>query len=182
MVSKAREKDLAAQRRPSEDAAAFVTINVNAQIRSQLFSLFIDSYIPSSPVGKVNFRCAQTSNLIEVFPNVMNGRNSQLLDRAISALATVFVGKTFGDDRLIRHGIMLYNHAIQVFARLIPRAGLPVQEVLCANVVFQLYEVSIQEPWTIRGRLLMSLAHQLHRRVLWLDGTHGRCQCRTGPT
>lgn len=141
VVSKTGEKDLAAQRRSSEDAAAFVTINVNAQIRSQLFSLFIDSYIPSSPVGKVNFRCAQTSNLIEVFPRVMNGRNSQLLDRAISALATVFVGKTVGDDRLIRHGIMLYNNAIQVFARLIPRAGLPVQEVLCANVVFQLYEV-----------------------------------------
>lgn len=145
VVSNAHKKDLPAQPRPSdEDAAAFVTINVNAQIRSQLFSLFIDSYIPSSPVGKVNFRCAQTSNLIEVFPSVMNGRNSQLLDRAISALATVFVGKTVDDDRLIRHGIMLYNHAIQVFARLIPRAGLPVQEVLCANVVFQLYEVSLR--------------------------------------
>lgn len=94
-------------------------------------------------MGKVNFRCAQTSNLLKVFPIVMNGRKSQLLDRAIAALATVFVGKSVCDDRLIRHGILLYNNAIQVFARLIPRAGLPVQEVLCANVVFQLYEVSI---------------------------------------
>lgn len=71
----------------------------------------------------------------------MNGRNSQLLDRAISALAAVFVGNKVGNEQLIRHGVGLYNNAIQVFARLIPRSGLPVQEVLCANVVFQLYEV-----------------------------------------
>lgn len=99
--------------------------------------------MPSPPLGRINFRCQQTSNLIEVFPSVMNGKNSQLLDRAISALAAVFVGKKADDDQLIHHGVMLYNHAIQVFARLIPRAGLPVQEVLCANVVFQLYEVSL---------------------------------------
>lgn len=86
----------------------------------------------------------------------MNGKDSQLLDRAISALATVFVGKTVGDDRLTRHGIMLYNHAIQVFARMIPRAGLPVQEVLCANVVFQLYEVSTSQAGrAVENMLLM---------------------------
>lgn len=150
-----RPKDLAAQRRPSEEGVPFVTINVNAQIRSQLFCLFIDSYIPSPPLGKINFRCTDASNLVEVFPSVMNGKNSQLLDRAISALATVFVGKTVGDDRLTRHGIMLYNHAIQVFARMIPRAGLPVQEVLCANVVFQLYEVSTGQEGRVVGDLLL---------------------------
>lgn len=137
-----KAKDLPAPRRPSEPVMPCAAINVNAQIRSQLFSLFIDSYIPSRPLGKVNFRCTRASNIIEVFPSVMNGKDSQLLDRAISALATVFVGKTADDDRLIRHGMLLYNHAIQMFARMIPRAGLPVQEVLCANVVFQLYEVS----------------------------------------
>ena len=71
----------------------------------------------------------------------MGGKNSQLFDRAISALASVFVGKKFGDTRLIWHGVTLYNRAIQAFAALIPHSGLPVQEVLCANVVFQLYEV-----------------------------------------
>jgi hypothetical protein len=135
-------KDLSVKRQPRKQDASFSTINVNTQIRSQLFSLFIDSYIPSRPLGQINFRCQQASNLIEVFPTVMNGKNSQLLDRAISALAAVFVGNKIGDEQLIRHGVGLYNNAIRVFARLIPRWGLPVQEVLCANVVFQLYEVS----------------------------------------
>lgn len=129
------------KRQPRKQDAGFSTINVNTQIRSQLFSLFIDSYIPSRPLGQINFRCQPASNLFEVFPAVMNGRNSQLLDRAISALAAVFVGNKIGNEQLIRHGVGLYNKAIQVFARLIPRSGLPVQEVLCANVVFQLYEV-----------------------------------------
>jgi len=71
----------------------------------------------------------------------MNGKNSQLLDRAISALAAVFVGNKIDDEQLIHHGVELYNNAIRVFARLILRRGLPVQEVLCANIVFQLYEV-----------------------------------------
>jgi hypothetical protein len=129
------------KRPPHKHDASFSPINVNTQIRSQLFSLFIDSYIPSRPVGHIKFRCQQASNLFEVFPTVMNGRNSQLLDRAISALAAVFVGNKIDDEQLIRHGVGLYNNAIQVFARLIPRSGLPVQEILCANVVFQLYEV-----------------------------------------
>ncbi|KAJ5106309.1 hypothetical protein N7456_002984 [Penicillium angulare] len=116
-------------------------VNVNSQIRSQLFSLFIDSYIPSPPVGHINLRCQQVTNVIEDFPSLMDGKNSQLFDRAISALAAAFVGKKFNDSRLTHHGVKLYNHAIQAFAALIPRTGLPVQEVLCANVVFQLYEV-----------------------------------------
>ena len=121
-------------------------VNVNSQIRSQLFSLFIDSYIPSDPMGKVNFRYKHANSFVEDFPSLMNGQNSQLFDRAISALAFVFVGKKFGDDQLTRHGLMLHNHAIRVFSRLIPQARLPVQEVLCANVAFQLFEVNCQLP------------------------------------
>lgn len=116
-------------------------VNVNSQIRSQLFSLFIDSYIPSPPVGHINLRCQQVTNVIEDFPSLMDGKNSQLFDWAISALASVFVGKKFDDSRLTHHGVKLYNHAIQAFAALIMRTGLPVQEVLCANVAFQIYEV-----------------------------------------
>ncbi|KAJ5183429.1 hypothetical protein N7492_001045 [Penicillium capsulatum] len=120
---------------------SFTVINVNSQIRSQLFSLFVDSYVPSLPVGQVNFRCQQGSDLFREFPSIMDGKNSQLFDRAVSALASVFVGRKVGDDGLMRHGVMLYNNAIQIFSRLISKNGLPIQEVLSANVVFQLYEV-----------------------------------------
>lgn len=71
----------------------------------------------------------------------MDRPRSQLLDRAIAALASVFVGKKFNDDRMINNGIRIYDQAIQTFVRLIQRSDLPVQEVLCANLVFQLYEV-----------------------------------------
>lgn len=128
------------------DDPGFTVININSQIRSQIFSLFIDSYVPSSPTGQIKFRCEQGSALVKEFPAMMAGKNSQLFDRAISALASVFVGKHVGDDRLMNHGLVLYNQAIHIFSRIISRSALPVQEVLCANVVFQLYEVSPRGP------------------------------------
>jgi hypothetical protein len=127
---------------PPANVPTIVVVNVNAQIRSQLFSVFIDSYVPSSASGQISFRCQKSSNLIESFPSLMDRPRSQLLDRAIAALASVFVGKKFNDERMINNGIRIYNQAIQIFVRLIPRSDLPVQEVLCANLIFQLYEVS----------------------------------------
>lgn len=125
---------------------SIAVINVNAQIRSQLFSIFIDSYNPSVPAGQVSFRLKNTSNLLEAFPSMVDGKNSQLLDRATSALASVFVGKKFRNDRMVHHGVALYNQAIHSFSRLISRRGLPVREILCANVVFQYYEVGPNRP------------------------------------
>lgn len=81
----------------------------------------------------------------------MDRPRSQLLDRAIAALASVFVGKKFNDDRMINNGIRIYNQAIRIFARLIPRSEIPVQEILCVNLVFQLYEVS--QPYTFDQNL-----------------------------
>lgn len=127
---------------PRDNVPTISVVNVNAQIRSQLFSVFIDSYVPSSTSGQISFRCQKSSNLIESFPPLMDRPKSQLLDRAIAALASVFVGKKFNDYRMINIGIGIYNQAIQIFAHLIPRSDLPVQEVLCANLIFQLYEVN----------------------------------------
>jgi hypothetical protein len=120
---------------------SIAVINVNAQIRCQLFSLFIDSYYPSSPTGQVSYRFRDASNLLEAFPSMLNGKNSQLLDRATSALASVFVGKKFENNQMIHHGVELYSQAIHSFSRLISHQGLPVREVLCANVIFQYFEV-----------------------------------------
>lgn len=127
---------------PTKETSITV-INMNAQIRSQLFSIFIDSYNPSAPTGQVSFRFRNASNLFEDFPSMLNGKNSQLLDRATSALASVFVGKRSKNEQMIHHGVALYNQAIHSFSRLISRQGLPVREVLCANLVFQYYEVGL---------------------------------------
>ncbi|CEJ54055.1 hypothetical protein PMG11_00380 [Penicillium brasilianum] len=126
--------------RPTKETSITV-VQVNAQIRSQLFSIFVDSYNPSAPKGQVSFRFRDASNLFEALPSMLDGKNSQLLDRATSALASVFVGKKFKNDQMIHHGVELYNQAIHSFSRLISRQGLPVREVLCANVIFQYYEV-----------------------------------------
>ncbi|KAK9851800.1 hypothetical protein MYU51_009327 [Penicillium brevicompactum] len=97
--------------------------------------------MPSSPSGQIKYRFQPAPNLVPLLPSLVDGNNSQLLDRATSALASVFVGKKFNNDQLANHGMLLYNHAIQMFLRILPRAGIPVQEVLCANLIFQLYEV-----------------------------------------
>ena len=140
------EENIKGPGQPSKGSSIAI-INVNAQIRSQLFSLFIDSYRPSSPIGQVNFRLKNALNLLEAFPAMVDGKNSQLLDRATSALASVFVGKKFKNDQMIHHGVSLYNQAIHSFSRLISRQKLPVREVLCANVVFQCYEVGCHHSW-----------------------------------
>lgn len=130
---------------PTKETSITV-FHVNAQIRSQLFSIFIDSYNPSAPKGQVSFRFRDASNVFEALPSMLDGKNSQLLDRATSALASVFVGKKFKNDQMIHHGVELYNRAIHSFSRLVSRQGLPVREVLCANVVFQYYEVRLDLP------------------------------------
>lgn len=79
--------------------------------------------------------------MLEAFPSIVDGKNSRLLDQATSALASVFVGKKFKNDQMIHHGVALYNQAIHSFSRMISRQELPVREALCANVVFQYYEV-----------------------------------------
>ncbi|KAJ5340474.1 hypothetical protein N7541_009598 [Penicillium brevicompactum] len=134
-------RDHVVQRKAPGTKNPLAVINVNSQIRSQLFSLFIDSYMPSSPSGQIKYRFQPAPNLVPLLPSLVDGNNSQLLDRATSALASVFVGKKFNNDQLANHGMLLYNHAIQMFLRILPRAGIPVQEVLCANLIFQLYEV-----------------------------------------
>lgn len=74
--------------------------------------------------------------------NLFRAPKSQLLDRAVTALASVFVGKRFDDANMVNNGVRVYNQAIRTFARSISRCELPVKEVLCANLIFQLYEVS----------------------------------------
>lgn len=103
----------------------------------------------------------------------MDGKNSQLFDRAVSALASVFVGNKVGDERLTHHGVMLYNSAIQVFSRMISKKGLPIQEVLSANVVFQLYEVGSS---SIYHRTL--LTHRRRSFIPPLDSRDGWRTCK----
>lgn len=157
---------------------SIAVIDVNAQIRSQLFSIFIDSYNPSVPTGQVSFRFKNTSNLLEAFPSMVDGKNSQLLDRATSSLASVFVGKKFNNGQMVHHGVALYNQAIHSFSRLISRRGLPVREILCANVVFQYYEVGSNRPLMTPTIFLTDTDDKLHVRLCRMDGTYARRQCR----
>lgn len=138
--------------------------------------------MPSSPSGQIKYRFQPAPNLVPLLPSLVDGNNSQLLDRATSALASVFVGKKFNNDQLANHGMLLYNHAIQMFLRILPRAGIPVQEVLCANLIFQLYEVGTQALPVLKVPIANFVGHQLLIRFRWLDGTHARRQCSSRTT
>lgn len=129
--------------------------------------------MPSAPYGQIAYRFQPAPNLVPLLPSLMNGSNNQLLDRATSALASVFVGKKFNNDQLTTHGMLLYNQAIQMFLRILPRDGLPTQEVLCTNLIFQLYEVGIHN-------LSKSLPVSNHSRssTALLDLLAGRHTCK----
>jgi hypothetical protein len=67
---------------------------------------------------------------------------SELLDRALSALACTCLGKTNQDRGLYHHGLLQYNKAIRLQSVMINR-GLCTEEMLYSALVFVETEVRL---------------------------------------
>lgn len=113
------------------------TFNMNAEVRTQLFSAFVETFFASK--AQLNSKDDSWYYLITRFP-VLAGE-SGLLDRSVIAFASVFLGKRGNDDRLIHYGIELYNSALGVMARILRHNLSLSQYTLYTTVVFHTYEV-----------------------------------------
>ncbi|RAL00421.1 Zn(II)2Cys6 transcription factor domain-containing protein [Aspergillus ibericus CBS 121593] len=115
-------------------------LNLNAAVRSQLLTSFIETFLPTSR----NLQGGTGPNILESLPGLCG--NSPLLDRAVMSLSSAFLAKQHKDDRLLWYSTKLYNTSMEIMHGKI-RSGRGLgQDVLYTTVIFQLYELIHSSP------------------------------------
>ncbi|KAL3486789.1 hypothetical protein BJX62DRAFT_246553 [Aspergillus germanicus] len=110
--------------------------NMSAEVRTQLFSAYMSLHF--APNRYLNGDGDGWYFLMSRFPSLAG--ESELFDRSIISLVSVFVGGKTGDANLARHGLELYNSGIKMLARIIHQRRKPSLDVLYATIVFSSYE------------------------------------------
>lgn len=102
--------------------------------RAQFLSTFIDSFLPAREDG------VDRGNIIDSLPSLLG--QSQLLDNAITALCTIFVGVKNDDGCLQQAAMRLYSCTLKDMLCAIRRVSKPTDDILYTTVVLGYYEVS----------------------------------------
>jgi hypothetical protein len=110
-------------------------------MRSQIFSEFANIYFPQS---------IDTSYNLDVWHYLISGfsalpKKTQMLDKAIAALACFYLGKLRNDKRLFHHGILLYNSAIRHLSTMMSQNNY-CDDIVYTTIVFQEIEVCAPSP------------------------------------
>lgn len=104
--------------------------------RDQIFACYYTIYFPSSQcVSKVN----PWQFLITSFQSL--SQKSQMLDRAVFAISSLYIGKMKDDFRLFNYGQLMYNEAIQLLRNKICRGSYD-KEIVYTTLIFQEIEVT----------------------------------------
>ncbi|CEJ61445.1 hypothetical protein PMG11_09979 [Penicillium brasilianum] len=101
-------------------------------MRGQVFSEFTNIYFPQS---------IDTSYALDVWHYLISGfstlpKKTEMLDKAIAALACFYLGKQRKDDRLFHHGIQLYNSAIRHLSIMMSQNNY-CDDIVYTTIVFQ---------------------------------------------
>ncbi|GLI74773.1 hypothetical protein PoHVEF18_003021 [Penicillium ochrochloron] len=105
-------------------------------MRSQIFSEFANIYFPQS---------IDTSYNLDVWHYLISGfsalpKKTQMLDKAIAALACFYLGKLRNDKRVFHHGILLYNSAIRHLSTMMSQNNY-CDDIVYTTIVFQEIEL-----------------------------------------
>jgi hypothetical protein len=88
----------------------------------QLLSTFAEAYLPSPPSSsRPRNRKSGRFFLVEKWPQLLG--KCDVFDKAIAAVAAVYVGTANEDTQLIQHSIRLSNRAMQMFSVSIQRGS-----------------------------------------------------------
>lgn len=112
------------------------SIDMAPEYRAQLLAFFMNAYMSPSPEHSQMVK----ANMILELPDQL-GRTC-ILDQAIVALCSVFVGIVRKDASLQQYGGSMYGAAMQDLRIHIQHAEQPSDSVLYAIAVLQVYEVS----------------------------------------
>ncbi|KAL4912771.1 hypothetical protein BDW62DRAFT_193988 [Aspergillus aurantiobrunneus] len=121
--------------------------NMSAEARTQLFSTFVDTFF--APNTYLNGKDDSWYFLMTRFPTLAG--ESELLDRAVIALACVFMGRRIGDCHLAQHGVEIYNSALRLMAGVLQRKCPPTPDILYAAIVFHTYETMHSHATALRN-------------------------------
>ncbi|OQE18639.1 hypothetical protein PENSTE_c017G00673 [Penicillium steckii] len=99
--------------------------------RLQIFSSYYDLYFPkNSKVSQVDF----WQFLISGFAALP--KKSMMLEKAICAVSSFYIGKMIGDTRLFNYGLQMYTEAMRILRRNI-QLGFFGNEMIYTAVIFQ---------------------------------------------
>lgn len=107
-------------------------------MRNQLFSSYFSHYFPVETERTCNIDASQfVISGISGLP-----QKTAMLEKALSALSCVFLGKIHHDEHALQYGLRLYNHAMQDMSRTITR-NTYTDDIIYTCVVFQQIQVRI---------------------------------------
>ncbi|RAH49970.1 Zn(II)2Cys6 transcription factor domain-containing protein [Aspergillus brunneoviolaceus CBS 621.78] len=143
IVSRQERNEVALSSRPVAQLVSHLkplalapVFNTNAELRTQLFSTYMGVYF--APNNYLNGDDDSWYFLMSRFPNLAG--ESELFDRSIISLVSVYLGGKTGDANLARHGLELYNSGLKMLAQIIHRNRKPSLDILYATIVFSAYE------------------------------------------
>lgn len=112
-------------------------LNGKVQVRTQIFSEFMNALFAHNVLSD----CKDDNwyILMSHFPSMAG--ESGLVDRSVIALAATFLANKKGDAQLLRHGVEIYNSAINGLARMLQRDFQPTFDMFYSMIVFHTYEL-----------------------------------------
>ncbi|EHA25312.1 hypothetical protein ASPNIDRAFT_42329 [Aspergillus niger ATCC 1015] len=122
--------------RQLESLALPACFNMSAEARTQLFATYMHTFFASNP--SLNGRVDSWYLLMARFPTLTG--KSDLLDRSVIGLVSVYLGKKTRDGRLAHHGFEIYNSALHAMLQILQGNRPPTATTLYSAIVFQTYE------------------------------------------
>ncbi|GKZ86331.1 hypothetical protein AnigIFM56816_001384 [Aspergillus niger] len=122
--------------RQLESLALPACFNMSAEARTQLFATYMHTFFASNP--SLNGRVDSWYLLMARFPTLTG--KSDLLDRSVIGLVSVYLGKKTRDGRLAHHGFEIYNSALHAMLQILHGNRPPTATTLYSAIVFQTYE------------------------------------------
>lgn len=114
---------------------------MSGEVRTQLFSAFMDNFF--APSANINGKDDSLFFLMANFPTLAG--ESELLDRAVIALAFSFLAIKSNDKNLARQGLEIYNSALNAMNRALRRKSGSWPHMLYASIIFHTYEVCFHD-------------------------------------
>ena len=112
-------------------------ISTGSVIRSQLFSTFLDRSFPADVVTSSSEMDVLPSMVLDIFTRP---GQSEMLQRALTALSSIYFGRVKHDSCLFQSGIQQYNIAIRHMSRMLSCQKYT-DDMIYTTVLFQVIQV-----------------------------------------
>ncbi|KAK5796020.1 hypothetical protein VI817_005305 [Penicillium citrinum] len=104
-------------------------------MRDQVFAAYIDGYFPTQmDVSGVDL----WRYLVQGFLRLPY--KSEMLDKTLSSISCLYLGKVYHDTHMFKYGLQLYNGAIRLMSNMISRDNFN-EDIVYTAVIFQEIEV-----------------------------------------